>query len=81
MKSMSQSKSFPMICRALLIMFAFTGVGLLAACDSDDGPAEKMGEKIDNTVEDAGNAIDNAADDAGDAIEDSADKAEDAMDK
>jgi hypothetical protein len=80
MKSMSESKSFSMICRALLIMFAFAGVGLLAACDND-GPAEEMGEKIDNTVEDAGDAIDDAADDAGDAIEDSADEVEDATDK
>jgi hypothetical protein len=80
MKSMSESKSFSMICKALLIMFAFAGVGMLSACDND-GPAEEMGEKIDNTVEDAGDAIDDAADNAGDAIEDSADEAEDAMDK
>ncbi len=79
MKLTSESKSFSMICRALLIMFAFAGVGMLAACDND-GPAEEMGEKIDNTVEDTGDAIDDAAEDAGDAIEDSADDVEDAMD-
>ncbi len=40
-----------------------------AGC-KEKGPAEKLGEKIDN-----------AADNAGDAIEDAADKVEDAVDK
>lgn len=38
---------------------------MLAACD--DGPAERMGENIDNAVNDAGNAIEDACEDVLDA--------------
>lgn len=55
--------------RALMLMFALSGVGLLAACEQQ-GPAEEMGENIDEGIEETG-----------DAIEDAADEAEDAMDK
>ncbi|MEP3114692.1 hypothetical protein [Nisaea sp.] len=41
-----------------LVMLGATG---LAACDSE-GPAEQLGEKIDNTVEETGDAIENATD-------------------
>lgn len=34
---------------------------LLAACD-DDGPAEEMGEEIDEGAEEAGDAIEDATD-------------------
>lgn len=34
----------------------------LAACDANEGPAEKAGEKIDNAVEKTGEAIENAGD-------------------
>jgi hypothetical protein len=39
---------------ALAIVVA--GLGL-AACDQDDGPAEKVGESIDQGVEDTGEAL------------------------
>ena len=32
----------------------------LAACDSSDGPAEKAGEKIDNTMEKMGNQVEDS---------------------
>ncbi|PXF29385.1 hypothetical protein WH50_21090 [Pokkaliibacter plantistimulans] len=36
----------------------------LAACDSDDGPAEQLGEKIDNAVTSAGNAVEDSCEQA-----------------
>lgn len=42
----------------------------LAACDRDDGPAEELGEELDD-----------AADDIGDAAEDAAEELEDAADE
>lgn len=41
-----------------LVMLGATG---LAACDSE-GPAERLGENIDNAVEETGDAIENATD-------------------
>jgi len=49
----------------LSIFLAFTLV--VAGCNNE-GPAEKAGEKIDETVEDVGDAVE----DAGDEIEDAA---------
>lgn len=34
----------------------------LVACDSNKGPAEKLGENVDNAVDDTRDAIDDAAD-------------------
>lgn len=36
----------------------------------DDGPAEEMGESIDDAADDAGDAIDDAFDDMEDGIDD-----------
>ncbi len=41
-------------------------VFMLTACD--EGPAERMGENIDNAVNDAGNAIEDACEDVRDAV-------------
>ncbi len=54
-------KTFIAASAALFLM------GGLAACDDNDGPAEQVGE-----------AIDDAADDVEDAAEDAADEVEDA---
>lgn len=43
-----------------------TFAGMLAACD-DQGPAEEIGESIDETAEEAGEAVENATDEAEDA--------------
>jgi hypothetical protein len=72
--------------RALFLsLLLSTGFLALSACD--EGPAENVGERIDEAtsdardrVEDAGDAIGDAADDAGDAISDAADEAEDRLD-
>ncbi|GHB19282.1 hypothetical protein [Salinicola rhizosphaerae] len=42
----------------------------IAACDNDDGPAEKAGESVDNAVDDAGQAMEDAGDDIQDKAED-----------
>lgn len=44
-------------------------LGTLASCD-DDGPAEEIGEDIDEAAEDAGEAIEDAADEVEDAVDD-----------
>ncbi len=62
------STSFKMLCRALMLMFAFSSVGLLAACDND-GPAEEAGEQIDETMEEATDSMEDAADEAEDAMD------------
>lgn len=52
---------------ALIIMGAFL---ILTGCDNQDGPAEKAGEKIDQTVEQVGDSVGNAMEEAGDAVKD-----------
>jgi len=42
----------------------------LAGCGSEDGPAERAGETIDEAAEDGDEAIDDAADDLEDAVDD-----------
>jgi hypothetical protein len=44
-------------------------IAALAACQKEQGPAEKAGKAIDNATEKAGKAVDNAADKAGQQIE------------
>ena len=51
---------------------AMVGMGL-PACDSDDGPAEELGEKIDESAEEVGENIEEVGDEleeAGDELED-----------
>lgn len=74
MKS-THSKSAAMLIRSLLLMFALSGMGLLAGCDQDD-TSDKVGDSIEN----AGDAVGDAADDAADAVDDAADDAADAAD-
>jgi hypothetical protein len=53
----------------LSILLATGGAMFLSACEDQDGPAEEIGE-----------AVDDAADETGDSLEDAADKVEDAVD-
>lgn len=55
---------------ASVLCFSVTA---LAACDSNDGPAEKAGEKIDNATNKAKDQASDAADDASDAVDDATD--------
>ena len=52
---------------------------LLTACDSQ-GPAERAGERIDESIEEAGDRIENATDDAGGALERAGDSIEETTD-
>lgn len=38
--------------------------GLLAACDSNDGPLERAGERVDKVATDIGNAIEDKCEEA-----------------
>lgn len=58
------------ILSVLSILFAL----ILVGCDAPKGPAEKAGERIDESIEDTKDAIDDAVEDAGDKIEDATDK-------
>ncbi|UTF59771.1 hypothetical protein [Gilvimarinus sp. DA14] len=49
----------------LLAVFALP----LAACDTNDGPAEELGENLDNAAEETGDAMDDAADEVEDAVD------------
>jgi hypothetical protein len=61
-----------------LILLAFLALGM-AACNKQ-GPAEKLGEKIDNAAEEAGDTIEDATDKADSKVEKLGDKIEDATD-
>lgn len=61
-----------------LLLVAMMGLATvaIAGCDSDKGPAQKAGDKIDNAMDNQGPAektgekLDQAADDVGDAVDD-----------
>lgn len=48
----------------LLVLFALP----LAACDTNDGPAENLGENLDRAAEDTKDAAEDAADNVEDAF-------------
>lgn len=67
--------------QTLLLM---TALGFIAACADNDGPFERVGEEIDESVEDIqqrgedpANQLDDAVDEIRDTAEDAADEAED----
>lgn len=41
----------------------------MAACSDNDGPAENLGEQIDDAVNEAGDRLDDAADEVEEAAE------------
>jgi len=49
----------------------------LAACDSNDGPAEKVGKNVDEATDSARDKLDDAADEIKDGVEDACEKASD----
>jgi hypothetical protein len=42
----------------------------VAGCDTNDGPAEEMGESLDETAEDVGNAVEDACEEVREGIDD-----------
>lgn len=62
----------------LLPIAAFIlSANLLTGCESNEGPAEEAGKKIDNMVEDAGEKIDTAVEETGEKIEEAGDEVRD----
>jgi len=55
-----------MILKNLMLTATAAMIFSLVGCDSNEGPAEKAGAKIDNAVEEAGDSIE----EAGDKVED-----------
>lgn len=51
-------KQLKLLSTVLLITITLS----LSACDVNEGPAEKAGEKIDNAVENTGEALEKAGD-------------------
>ena len=49
----------------------------LAACDSNKGPAEKLGENVDKALDETRDKLDDAGDEIKDAAEDACEKASD----
>ena len=64
--------------RAGLIMALGLSLGVLGACE-EQGPAEEVGEAIDESADDVGAAVDETAENVGDALEDAGDEAQDAV--
>ncbi len=69
MGSLKKTSALALICGAL-----FLGP-LLAACE-EQGTAQQIGEKVDESVEQTGEAMQNAADEAGEAMKDAAEDLE-----
>ena len=49
----------------------------LAACDTNEGPAEKLGKDVDKALDETRDKLDDAADEIKDGIEDACEKASD----
>lgn len=49
----------------LLVLFALP----LAACDTNEGPAEELGENLDNAAEETRDAVEDAGDEVEDAVD------------
>ena len=58
-----------MMSRMKLALFAGLAGLVVTACADNDGPAENLGERIDDAVEDARDRLDDAADEAREAAE------------
>lgn len=56
------------------LILAFSFAGIYACPDRNDGPAENIGEQIDDAAEDAGDKIEDIGDKAEDAVDESGNK-------
>ncbi|MDT8310456.1 MAG: hypothetical protein RQ732_03320 [Methylophaga sp.] len=52
---------FRMLSRALLLAFVIGSLGMVSACE-DQGPAEKAGEQIDESIEESADELEEAGD-------------------
>lgn len=62
----TENAFFKMLSRVLLLTFIIGSLGMVSACENE-GPAEKAGEQIDETIEESGDAIEDAAEEAEEA--------------
>lgn len=69
-----------MISKNLTLAAAVTVLAFAAGCDTNEGPAEKAGAKVDHAVESAGDKMGEAMDKAGDKLEDAGDAIKDKTD-
>ncbi|MFO8084932.1 MAG: hypothetical protein R6U27_11505 [Desulfobacterales bacterium] len=63
----------------LISFMAFLGIGALG-CEQE-GPAEKAGEKIDESVEQAGEKMEEAQEEAGEKMEEAEEETEELMEE
>ncbi len=54
----------PLLRRTTQLLAVVCVCGWLAACDSNDGPVERAGERVDETATDVGNAIEDKCEEA-----------------
>ena len=66
--------------KTLVIGLTVTFLGIAVAACEKEGPAEKAGEKIDQTMEDAKDKASEMGDKVKDAVEEAGDKVEKATD-
>ena len=52
----------PLIKRMFMLFCALSLLNIFVACQSQEGPAEEAGKKIDKTIEKAGEEIEQAGD-------------------
>ena len=64
---------------ALIALMMALGL-TVAGCAEEQGPAEKAGEQIDQTMEEAGDEIEEATDEMGSQAEEAGDKMEEQTD-
>ncbi|WP_322522287.1 hypothetical protein SR882_05260 [Guyparkeria halophila] len=64
---------------ALIALMMALGL-TVAGCSEEQGPAEKAGEQIDQTMEEAGDEVEEATDEMGGKAEEAGDKMEEETD-
>ena len=65
--------------KILVVFVSFFALTIFTACE-DEGPAEKVGEKIDNAVEETQENLEEAGDEIEETAEETGDKLEEAGD-
>jgi hypothetical protein len=53
-----------------LLLLAIASSFLMLGCDRNEGPAEDMGESVDEAVEDAGDTMEEAGEEVEDEVDD-----------
>jgi hypothetical protein len=56
-----------------LLLLAIASSFLMLGCDRNEGPAEEMGESVDEAMDDAGDAMDEAGEEIEDVVDDATD--------